>query len=112
MTVNGLSPLAAGVRLLPFGAMVPVGAGASATIMDRCKVPPTFMCVAGAILQSIGVAFLSRASSHKDIHPSQYGFQIIAGYGNGLVQTAVILLIPYVMESRDLGRYISDCSFR
>jgi hypothetical protein len=80
-----------------------VGAGASALIMDRLKVPPTCMCVAGSILQVIGLVFLSRAPGSMAIPPSQYGLQIITGYGNGLIQTAVILLIPYVFENRDLG---------
>ncbi|PVH93387.1 MFS general substrate transporter [Periconia macrospinosa] len=103
ITVNGLSPLAAGVRLLPFGVMVPVGAGASAVIMDRLKIPPTYMCVTGSTLQVIGLVFLSRVSGSMAIPASQYGLQIIVGYGNGLIQTAVILLIPYIFENRDLG---------
>lgn len=107
MTVNSLSPLAAGIRLLAFGAMVPVGAGTSALAMDRWKIPPTYMCVAGAILQIVGLVFLSRASISIPIQSSQFGFQIITGYGNGLIQTAVILLIPYVLENRDLGWCIS-----
>jgi hypothetical protein len=103
MTVNGLSPLAAGARLLPFGAFVPTGAGIAVTLMDRFEVPPTFICISGAILQVAGLVLLSRASGSRAVEPSQYGFQIITAVGNGFVNTAAILMIPYVVENRDLG---------
>ncbi|KAF2791393.1 major facilitator superfamily MFS-1 [Melanomma pulvis-pyrius CBS 109.77] len=103
MTVNGLYPLAAGVRLLPFGAFVPTGSSIAVVLMDRFKIPPTFICVAGAILEIIGLVFLSRASGSSAVEASQYGSQIVTAVGNGFVNTAVILMIPYVVDNRDLG---------
>jgi hypothetical protein len=103
MTVNGLAPLAAGARLLPFGAFVPVGASIAVTLMDRFKMPAQWVCMVGAVLQILGLTFLSRASGEKAIEASQYGFQILTAVGNGYINTAAILMIPYVMENRDLG---------
>lgn len=108
MTVNGLSPLAAGARLLPFGAFVPFGAAIAVTVMDRLKIPPTHISIAGAVLEILGLTFLSRASGDRHIESSQYGFQILTAVGNGFVNTAAILMIPYVMENRDLGEFASN----
>jgi hypothetical protein len=105
MTVNGLSPLAAALRLLPFGVLVPIGASLAAVLMGKWKVPPVIICVAGAIFQILGLSFLSRTSSARHISPSQYGLQIITAIGNGFVNTAVVLLIPYAMQNRDLGEW-------
>jgi len=105
MTVNGLSPLAAGARLLPFGAFAPVGASISAGLMDKARIPPVYICVVGMILEIIGLVFLSRASGDRHINASQYGFQIITAVGNGYLQTASVLLIPYIVQNRDLGEF-------
>ena len=86
ITVNGLSPLAAAVRLLTYGAFVPFGSGVAGALMGKPRIPPCWI----------------DTSSHIDA--SQYAYQIIAGTGTGLVNSGLIMLVPYAMEKRDLGK--------
>lgn len=86
---------------------MPIGASLAAILMGKLRVPPTQITVIGAILEVVGLVFLSRTSRARHISPSQYGFQMITAVGNGFVNTAVVLMIPYVMENRDLGDLLS-----
>lgn len=102
ITVNGLSPFDAGVRLLPFGVLVPGMSSLSAMLMKKL-VAPIYILMAGAILQIIGTVCLSRTDTSPTISASQYGFQILIGSGIGFINSALLLLVPFVMKSQDLG---------
>ncbi|KAF1966753.1 MFS general substrate transporter [Bimuria novae-zelandiae CBS 107.79] len=103
MTVNGLSSLDAAVRLLSFGALVPSSSTFAAALMGKLQIPPSFIILAGSVLQLIGAVLFSRVPSNSDIHPDQYGYQVILGVGVGFVMCGLILLVPFVMEERDLS---------
>jgi hypothetical protein len=104
ITVNGLSPIAAGIRLIPFEVFAPVGACIAAILMDKPKVPPSHIFLAGAILQTVGVTLWATiVPSDIKIVTSQYAFQVITGLGVGFVNSALILFVPYAMEKQDLG---------
>ncbi|KAF2795478.1 MFS multidrug transporter-like protein [Melanomma pulvis-pyrius CBS 109.77] len=103
MTVNGLSPLHAAVRLLAFGAFVPGGCMIAAALMGKPKVPPAVLILIGAAFQLIGAIFLSRLPTHSQLYSPQYGFQVLLGLGVGFVSAGLILLVPFAMEKRDLG---------
>jgi hypothetical protein len=105
ITVNDLSPLAASVRLLTFGAFIPFGSAIAGILMGKGRIPPCYFVLTGAVLEIIGVVLLSRISTSHHIESAQYGFQVVAGLGNGMINAALILLIPYMMEKRDLGKY-------
>lgn len=109
MTVNGMSPFQAGVRLLPFGSFVPVGSVIAAVFMGKGKVPPFYILLAGGILEIIGTTFLSMAPTSTEVAASQYGFQILAGAGVGFFNAALILMVPFVVEKRDLGTRLVPC---
>jgi hypothetical protein len=102
-TVYGLSPLASSIRLLSFGVFVPVGSSIAAGLMGKVRVPPCWIVLAGAIMQTISLTLLSQISYSGTIDPSQYGFQTLTGTGVGFVNAALTLLVPYAMEKRDLG---------
>lgn len=102
ITVNGISPFQAGVRLLPFGVLVPIISTLAAMLMKK-MVAPIYILVAGGILEVIGIICLSMISTSPEISASQYGFQILIGSGVGCFNAALILMVPFVMESRDLG---------
>jgi predicted MFS family arabinose efflux permease len=104
MTTNGLSPFSAAVRLLLFGAFVPIGSGVTGVLLGRLKIRPFIIVAFGASLQLIGTVLLSRSSSEYGIHPSQYGFQILIGLGLGFVMPTLIYVLPFVSEPRDLGK--------
>lgn len=73
--------------------------------MGTLNVPPVFMMISGTILEVIGVTLTSRLDGSPHIVPSQYGYQILIGVGSGFVTTAAVLLIPSVLENRDLGTW-------
>ena len=102
-TVYGFSPVAAATKLLSFGVFVPVGSSIAAVLMGKARVPPCWIILAGVILQTIGLVLLSQLSYSETIDPTQYGYQGITGTGVRCVNAAVILLVPYAMEKRDLG---------
>jgi drug/metabolite transporter (DMT)-like permease len=72
--------------------------------MGKPKVPPIWLVLAGVILEIIGVVLLSRISTSRAIDSAQYGYQIIAGFGTGMINAGLIILVPYIMEKRDLGK--------
>ncbi|OTB15832.1 hypothetical protein K445DRAFT_300593 [Daldinia sp. EC12] len=103
MTANGMSPFDAAARLLAFGVFVPVGSGLTGILLGRLRIRPVIVIAFGAILQIVGAALLARSSAEYNVHPSQYGFQVIIGIGLGFVMPALIYLLPYTMEKRDLA---------
>lgn len=105
VTVNSVSPLSAAARLLSFGAMIPIGSVIGSAFMGgKLRIAPCYIVLAGAILELIGVALLSQISTAPEIDSSQYGFQVLAGLGTGMINAALIILTPYLMEKRDLGK--------
>lgn len=72
----------------------------------KLRIAPCYIVLAGAILELIGVALLSQISTAPEIDSSQYGFQVLAGLGTGMINAALIILTPYLMEKRDLGKKV------
>ncbi|MCJ1293424.1 hypothetical protein MMC34_004979 [Xylographa carneopallida] len=101
--VNGVSPLDAGIRLLPYGVLVPVGAFTAAIIAGRTKIPSVPVLSFGAALQMIGLALLSSLPTSGGIRTASYGFEVLAGYGTGLSIGTLVMLTPIVAEKRDLA---------
>jgi hypothetical protein len=106
MAVHGLSPMEAATRLLAFGAFVPTGSSLAAALMGKPKIPPSWIILGAVVMQIFGVIFLSRLPASANIDGSLYGLFFITGTGIGLVNGALVLLVPYAMEKRDLGRLV------
>lgn len=100
-TVYGISPLGAGIRLLPFAVLSPIGSGVSAAIAGKAKIPPIYLMPVGAIIQIIGFALLSTGSTGTSPDKAQYGYQAIAGFGVGMNLSILILMTPFAAENRD-----------
>ena len=103
ITVNGLTPFDVGVRLLPFGVLVP-GTSVIASILIKQRVPAYYIQLARAVLQLVGTTLFSQLPTSYSITPSQYGFQILTGAGIGCSNIALLLVVPYVNDPRDLGK--------
>jgi hypothetical protein len=110
MTTNGMSLFAAAARLLAFGAMVPFASGITGILLGRLKMRACVVIFVGTALQMVGAALLSQSSTEYPVHASQYGYQILIGFGLGLVMPALIYMLPYTMEKRDLGKTMSVAS--
>ncbi|KAF2179434.1 MFS general substrate transporter [Zopfia rhizophila CBS 207.26] len=99
--VHGSSPIKAGIQLLPFTASGPIGA-IIMSIFSKKGVPPIYMVLIASILQVIGFSLLGTLSTENaSIRRSQYGFQVIAGFGSGANSALVQLLTPFSVEPRD-----------
>lgn len=101
--VNNLSTFDAGVRLLPYGVLVPFASFVAAAIIGKSKLPPQFVLVLGAAFQTIGISLMSKLPTSGDIRKAQYGYEVIAGMGTGLSLGTLVMLTPVVCEPRDLG---------
>lgn len=100
-TVNGVSALGAGVRLLPFALASPIGSVLAAGIAGKAKTPPIYFILLGAILQLVGFSLLSTAPTTTKINQAQYGYQAIAGFGCGVSLASLIVMMPFAIEKHD-----------
>ncbi|THV49260.1 hypothetical protein BGAL_0204g00150 [Botrytis galanthina] len=100
--VNGMSPVAASVRLIPFTALIAFGS-VIANVFLKLHVPPIYLMFIGSCLQVIGVALLSTVSKDTHIDHAIYGYEVIAGLGIGIVIAMIIVVPPHVVEKRDLA---------
>ena len=101
--VNSTSPLAAGIRFIPFTLAAPLGSIVAPTIAKVGKVPPIYLVILASVIQVIGFALLSTLPTSQSISPAQYGYEILAGFGCGINITLLILMTPFSVEERDKG---------
>lgn len=99
--VNGLSPLDAAIRLLPFALASPFGSALAPLIAKKAKIPPLYLCLVGSALQLIGFALLTTTPHSMDIFVGQYGYQFIAGLGVGINLACLVVMAPFTVEERD-----------
>lgn len=104
--VNGLSALDAGVRLLPFGAAVPIGTVAGAKAASALRVPAIFLVMFGAVIQIICYSLLSTLGNSLSIEPAMYGYEVLVGLGSGPSYQVLYLIVPlFTSEKIDNGMY-------
>ena len=102
-TVYGISALGAGIRLLPFAVLTPIGAGVTSAIAGKAKIPPIYLILVGAVFQILGFALLSTVPMGTSPSHAQYGYQAIAGFGVGMNLSNLIIMTPFAVEKRDKG---------
>lgn len=94
--------------------MVPMGAVISALIIGKTRIPPIYFLFAGGLLEVAGTAGLCVTPTTWKIWPPQYVFQILAGTGVGFFNGTLTLLVPFIVEKRDLGKWsvqVFKCPF-
>ncbi|KAJ8132387.1 hypothetical protein O1611_g1236 [Lasiodiplodia mahajangana] len=99
--VYGTSGLGAGVRLIPFTAVIPVGSIFASILAGKFKIPPIYLLILGSVLQVLGFALIGTLPSTLSIPDRIYGFQILAGWGCGINFSLLFILIPFYNEKRD-----------
>ena len=99
--VNGVSPLEAGLRFIPFTLAAPFGSVVAPTMAKLCKIPPIYLVISASVIQVIGFALLSSLPASQSIAVAQYGYEILAGFGCGINITLLILMTPFSVEDRD-----------
>ncbi|TRX98985.1 hypothetical protein FHL15_000327 [Xylaria flabelliformis] len=99
--VYGTSGLDAGVRLIPFSAVIPIGSIFASVLGGKHKIPPVYLLILGSVLQVLGFALIGTLPSTLEIPSRIYGFQVIAGWGCGINFSLLFILIPLINEKRD-----------
>ncbi|KAF2972342.1 hypothetical protein GQX73_g1251 [Xylaria multiplex] len=99
--VYGTSGLDAGVRLIPFSAVIPVGSIFASILGGKHKVPPVYLLIFGSVLQVLGFALIATLPSTLEIPSQIYGFQVLAGFGCGINFSLLFIIIPLINEKRD-----------
>ncbi|KAF2825489.1 hypothetical protein CC86DRAFT_419528 [Ophiobolus disseminans] len=72
-------------------------------MMNKPKLPAAVIVLTGACLQLIGAICLARIPTHTQLYRPQYGFQVLIGAGVGFSAAGLILLVPYIVQKRDLA---------
>ncbi|KAF6221940.1 hypothetical protein HO133_001908 [Letharia lupina] len=105
-TVNGISPLGAGIRLVPFNFMIALGCILINVFAMRTRIAPIYLVFAGSIVQLIGLSLFSTLSSNDILTPAPsviYGREVLSGFGIGMVWGMLLVIPPHVVEHRDLA---------
>lgn len=104
--VNDLSAFDAGWRLLALMLCTSSASAASGFLIQKLKLPPFYIFLVAAILQTVGVALMSTLPTSQPVFPSeQYAYQVILGLGIGFSLSSVIIAAPTVVEPKDIGNY-------
>lgn len=103
--VNGLSGLDAGVRLLPFGAAVPVGTIAGANAASKLRIPAIYLVLFGAVIQIIGYSLFSTLQNSLSIESALYGYEVLVGVGSGMSYQVLYLMVPFTSDKIDNGMF-------
>ncbi|KAM0149208.1 hypothetical protein ACHAPG_009552 [Botrytis cinerea] len=107
--VDNTTALNAAFRLIPFTLLCPVGSIVSTVVAGKAKVPPIFFIMIGSGLQVVGFALLSTLTISEVVPVSQYGFQVIAGFGVGINLSTLLLITPYsISEPADKAVAVSS----
>ncbi|TGO48513.1 hypothetical protein BCON_0238g00030 [Botryotinia convoluta] len=102
-TVNEDTTYRAATRLLVFGIFIPIAGGVSSMLISNTRVPPVHLIIIGTLFQIAGAVGLSMTSTLVTIYSSQYAFLILAGAGIGVSNVAIIIMVPFVVQKRDLA---------
>ena len=82
----------------------PLGSVTSGYLIQKLKIPPIYVFLAAAVLQTIGVALMgSLKVSDPDVPSGQYAYQVILGLGIGLTLSSLLIGAPTVIKERDTG---------
>ncbi len=110
--VNDLSAFNAGWRLLALMLCSPMGTVLSGLLVTKVKIPPLYIFLVAAILQTIGLALMGTLSvSNSGVPSAQYGYQAILGLGIGLTLSLLIVAAPTAIEEKDTGMFTRSPNF-
>ena len=101
--LNDLTPLEAGLRLLPYTVVSPVCSIISNFLASRARIPLIILLLAGALSHLVGIVLLSTQES-VNFQRSTLAYEALAGAGVGITFSLVILGTPFVVTPRDIGK--------
>lgn len=99
---DGLSPVEAGIRMLPLLLLSAFGAGLGGMINSKRNVS-FYTLMGGVSLQLIGLGFMTSLPTTGEILRAQYGYQVLLGLGFGITLTSLVIISRVEVESNDLA---------
>ncbi len=107
--VNGASPTASGLRLLPMVAGILLTSTLSGQLISRLGRYRVFP-IAGTALMTLGVFLLSRMNEQTSVLV-EWLSMLVLGLGLGLVFQVLVIVVQNAVEYRNLGAATSDATF-
>lgn len=104
--VDDVSPFGAGVRLIPFNLLIALGSVAVNLVASKARIPPIYLLFTGSALQIVGIALFSFLPEEGAVPAAIYGYEVLIGFGIGMVFGMCLIIPPHVVEARDLGTFL------
>ncbi|CAG8253813.1 unnamed protein product [Penicillium salamii] len=102
--LNQLSPLEAGIRIIPYTAVATVMTIITCLMSRKARIPVIYFALSGSILHTVGNLLLSsQVQQASSFFTAGYGYQAMAGAGVGISLGILTLATPYVVETKDLA---------
>jgi EmrB/QacA subfamily drug resistance transporter len=101
-TAQGMSPLAAGIRILPWTAMPMLVAPLAGALSDR--IPGRTIMAAGLALQAVGLAWIAAVSTPAVAYADLVAPFLLSGVGMGLFFAPVANVVLASVGAREQGQ--------
>jgi hypothetical protein len=98
--VNGLSPVEAGIHMLPLLLLTAVASGVTGAICSKRNYAFELLILSN-ILQIISTGLLSTLPNDGSIPPYQYGLQIVLGFGFGMGLVSLMVITRIEVSADD-----------
>ncbi|KAF7592530.1 hypothetical protein BBP40_012754 [Aspergillus hancockii] len=112
--LGNMSPLDAGVRLIPYSALATLSTSVANVACLRGHIPFVYFILLGSIMHTVGMVLLSILPESSSFPGAGYGYEVVAGIGIGVTIGILLLSVPYVVETRDLATAtgaLNQCRF-
>ncbi|KAL4911013.1 hypothetical protein BDW74DRAFT_4902 [Aspergillus multicolor] len=101
--LNNTSALDSGTRILPLTLTIAVSSALAGGITARRRVPPIYVFALSAVLQTVGLGLLYSVPADNPLGAKIYGYQTLIGTGVGLCLATAILMVPSLVDEKDLS---------
>lgn len=102
--ITKFSPLDAGIHIIPYSAVATVATMLACLASRKFRIPVVYFALLGSIFHTVGMALLSILPETESYPSEGYGYEAIAGAGVGITIGILTLAVPFIVETRDLGK--------
>ncbi|KAH8701069.1 putative MFS multidrug transporter [Talaromyces proteolyticus] len=102
--VDGLTPMSAGIHLLPFTITSPVFSIICGFVLGKAQKSAVYLIGAGAALIVVGIALLGSLPTNEDsVVAAVYGYEVILAAGTGFIMPPLVFLLKIEFNDADLA---------
>lgn len=102
--MHGVRPFGAGLRLVPFNFLIALSSVLVNIFADKTRCPPIYLIFIGSLIELVGLALFSTLPDDVAVPSVIYGWQVLSGWGIGMVMGMLLVMPPHVVEKRDIGK--------